>query len=112
MNQRINPFANLTEPPAFTTKPRREKPVEQEAVDQIAAENNFPSRQAAKVVKEPKRKKRIYTTGRNQQFNVKASGTTLDRFYKLADERRVSLCELLELALEALEREGAATPRS
>ena len=34
------------------------------------------------------------------------SSETLDRFYKMADEKRVPLCEMLELALEALEREG------
>jgi hypothetical protein len=33
---------------------------------------------------------------------------TLERFYKVADERNIPLGELLRLALDALEREGAS----
>ena len=36
---------------------------------------------------------------RNRQFNIKATAETVDRFYKMADERKVPLCELLEQAL-------------
>jgi hypothetical protein len=100
MSTRINPFANLAEPPVFTTKPRRETPVTEEAITRIAEEHNFPSRQA---VKAPKRKPRIYRTGRNQQFNAKATPETIQRFYKVADEKRVPLGELLKQGLDALE---------
>ena len=92
--------------PVFTTKPKREKPVETEVIARIAEENNFPSRQAAKAQKEPRRKRRVYTTGRNRQFNIKATNETVERFYKMADDRNVALCKLLEHALDALEREG------
>jgi hypothetical protein len=110
MNGRINPFANLADnPPVFTTKPRKETPVEEETVARIAEQNNFPSRQAPKSVKEPRRKRRVYTTGRNRQLNLKGTDATIERFYKMADERRVALCELLEQALDALEREGTAS---
>lgn len=34
------------------------------------------------------------------------SADTVERFYKLAEEREVPLCELLELALDALEGRG------
>ena len=108
MSGRVNPFATLAEPPVFTTKPKEEKPVEKEVIARIAEENNFPSRQAAKAPKEPRRKRRVYTTGRNQQFNIKATAATVDRFYRLADENGVSLCKLLEQALDALERGGAS----
>jgi hypothetical protein len=109
MTGRVNPFADLNRPlPSFTPKPKPDKPVAEEAIARIAEENNFPSRQAPKPPKEPRRKRRIYTTGRNQQFNIKASATTIDRFYKMADERNVPLCELLELALDALERAGGS----
>lgn len=48
MSGRVDPFAVLKEPlPSFTTKPRKDRPVEEEAVARIATENNFPSRQAA-----------------------------------------------------------------
>jgi hypothetical protein len=51
-------------------------------------------------------KRRVYTTGRNRQFNIKATSETVERFYKMAEARNVSLCKWLEHALDALEREG------
>src|SRR5580692_9912805 len=106
MNERVNPFATLAEPPVFATKTKTEKPIPNETIERIAEENNFPSRQAAKPPKEPRRKRRVYTTGRNRQFNIKATAETVERFYKMADERHVPLCELLEQALDALDRAG------
>jgi hypothetical protein len=103
MNTRVNAFANLAEPPVFATKTKTEKSVPPETIERIAEENNFPSRQAAKTPREPPRKRRVYTTGRNRQFNIKATPETVERFYKMADDRRVPLCELLEQALEALD---------
>jgi hypothetical protein len=108
MSTRVNPFANLTEPPVFTTKPKTETPVQKETIERIATENNFPSRQAPKSPKAERRKPRIYRTGRNQQFNAKATPETIQRFYKMADEKRVPLGELLKQALDALEREGVS----
>lgn len=104
MNTRVNPFATLAEPPVFTTKPKTEKPLPTETIERIAEENNFPSRQAAKAPKQSRRSRRVYTTGRNRQFNMKATAETVERFYKMADERKVPLCELLEHALDALEQ--------
>jgi len=112
MNTRVNPFATLNDPPVFTTKAKTEKPVPTATIERIAEENNFPSRQAVKVPKEPRRKRRVYTTGRNRQFNIKATAATVDRFYKMADERRVPLCELLERALDALKSAGVAGGRT
>jgi hypothetical protein len=106
MTERVNPFASLADPPVFTTKTKTEKAVPTATIERIAEENNFPSRRIIKAKKEPRRKRRVYTTGRNQQFNVRVSLGTQDRFYKLADERGVSICELLELALDALEGAG------
>jgi hypothetical protein len=67
---------------------------------------DFASRQAAKTQREPRRKRRVYTTGPNRQFNIKATSKTVERFYKMAEARNVSLCKWLEHALDALEREG------
>jgi hypothetical protein len=106
MNDRVNPFATIKDPPVFTTKPKAEKPIEEETITRIAEENKFPSRQAARPVKVERRKPRIHRTGRNQQFNAKATAETINKIYKLADERRVPLGELLRLAIDALEREG------
>lgn len=52
----------------------------------------------------PHRRIARHRTGRNQQLNIKATAETIDRFYKLADKRRVALGELLEQGLDALER--------
>jgi hypothetical protein len=103
MNQRVNAFADLASP-VFKPKPRKdERPVANETIDRIAEDNNFVSRQPAKTTKEPRRKRRQYTTGRNQQINIKAKNETIERFYKLADQRHVPLGELFEHALDALE---------
>ena len=52
----------------------------------------------------PPRRVARHRTGRNRQLNVKATAETIERFYKLADQRRVALGELLEQALDALEK--------
>lgn len=111
MSGRVDPFAILREPlPSFTTKAKTDKPVAKETMERIAEENNFPSRQAAKAPKVERRKPRVYRTGRNQQFNAKATPETIEKFYKLANERNVPLGELLRLALNALERAGGSVP--
>lgn len=107
MSGRVDPFALLREPlPSFATKPKKEKPVEEEALARIAEDNRFPSRQAPKPSKVERRKPRVYRTGRNQQFNAKATPETIAKFYELANEKNVPLGELLRLALDALERAG------
>jgi hypothetical protein len=107
MNERVNSFAMLNNPPAFTTKPKSEKPVEETAIAVLAEQNNFTSRQPAKTTKTERRKPRTHRTGRNVQFNAKATSATVSKIYKLADERKVPLGKLLELAVDALERERA-----
>jgi len=106
MSGRVNAFENLTEAPAFEVKPRAEKPVAKDAVDRVAADNGFPSRQARNKAASPARKPRLYRTGRNRHFGVKTTDATIERYYRMADERNVPLCVLLELALDALERGG------
>jgi hypothetical protein len=108
MNGRVNPLAILTDPDAFTAKPKSERRVEQAAIDSLARQENFPSRQAAKPPAEPKRKQRRYRTGRNRHIPIKATDETAERFYKAADARNVPLGELLRLALDALERAGGS----
>lgn len=106
---RVNPFADPEAVPAFDVKPRAPKQVEPEQIDQLAKEHNFPSRQAPKAshakpkASSPTRRRRVHRTGRNQQFNIKASQKTIERFYTLADEKGLTLGELLEHALNALE---------
>lgn len=100
---RVNPFDDLSD---FTLK-TQQKPVESDHIERLAQDNGFPSRQAAaplKVAKTALKARRRYRTGRNQQLNIKATAETIAAFYRLADERRVPLGELLEQALEALEQ--------
>lgn len=106
--ERVNPFANTTTAPAFDVKPRSAKPVALEQINLLAREHNFPSRQPARTLEASTRKRRTHKTGRNQQLNFKATAATIDRFYGMADKRNVLLCELLEQALDALEREDGA----
>lgn len=108
MSARVNAFADLAvNLPSFDVKPRAGKPAAKEAVDRIAEDNGFPSRQAKKSQRIPNREPRVYRTGRNRHFGIKATHETVERFYKMADERKVVHGRLLELALDALEAAGS-----
>jgi hypothetical protein len=100
---RANPFADVENLPAFEPKPRASKPIEKDRIEKIADANDFPSRQAARA---PARREggRRYKTGRNQQINIKATAQVIERLYRMADARHVPLGELLEQALDALEK--------
>jgi hypothetical protein len=109
MSGRVDSFADLnTRLPSFGVKPRQEKPLAKETVDRVAEESGFPSRPAmpARTEKKQKRAPRRHRTGRNRHFGLKATEETIERFYKMADERKVVHGLLLEMALDALERAG------
>src|SRR5580658_2036866 len=112
MSERTNPFAMLKDPPVFSTKPKSDKPVEEAAIERLATQNNFPSRQAPRAPAVPRRKPRRYKTGRNQQLNIKATGETIERFLKAADAENVPLGEMLKRALDAFERAGGSSQRT
>jgi hypothetical protein len=52
-----------------------------------------------------KRTPRRYRTGRNVQFNMKASQEAVDAFYAISDKQGWVLGETLEHAVAALRRE-------
>lgn len=107
MNERVNPFGSLDDFAPAKPKEKAQKPIEKAAVDQVAEENNFPSRQPVKAKPAPApvpRQQRRYTTGRNQQINVKATAETVDRLYRIADDMNLPLGEVLARALDALEK--------
>lgn len=93
-----------------------------EKVREVSEAANFHSREPAKVTPEPtadpapadavksRRQPRTHRTGRNVQFNVKASQEAIDAFYRISDEQSWVLGETLERALSALERDLAAKP--
>ena len=82
MSTRVNPFANLEDPPVFTTKAKKETPVEKETIERIAEQNNFPSRQAPKPSKAERRKPRIYLYMANSKIMRRLeSDTSLENVY-------------------------------
>lgn len=99
--ERANPFNDLATD--FAPKKAPAKPVEAAQIDRLAQENGFPSRERPANPKPVQRARRRYTTGRNQQINIKATGETIELFYRMADARSVPLGELLERALQALQ---------
>jgi hypothetical protein len=109
MSTRKNPFATLAEASAFQTKPPRAEPISDAAIDDIAKNRNFPSREGPRSATKPARQPRRYRTGRDQHVGIKTTIETRDRFYKAADDRKVPLGVLLELALDALDRAGASS---
>ena len=108
---RANPFADLNE---FQAKPKP-KPIEKAKIEQLAQENGFPSRQPVKSTpekitkpeKKANRRGRRYTTGRNQQINIKATSETIEKLYKIADREQIPLGKVLELAIDAMETRAA-----
>jgi hypothetical protein len=107
MASRNNAFSNLGaefKPKASETK--REPAIDPKAIDSIAEEHDFPSRSTAKATKDvsPTRRRRI--TGRNQQINIKTTAEAIERLYAIADRKRVTLGQVLEDALDALEKAG------
>jgi hypothetical protein len=104
---RANPFSDIETLPTFEPKSKALQPVANDQIDKIAAANGFPSRQAAKTPGRARAGRR-YKTGRNQQINIKATSQVIERLYKMADARRVPLGELLEQAINALEKSGAS----
>lgn len=85
----------------------------------VAENNQFMSRQAQKSTDVPVTTTSLvpapamarYTTGRNQQLNMKAKGDTIEKLKRLAGEaseresRSIPQAEILERALQAYERE-------
>jgi len=108
MSARKNPFATLADAARFEPKPLRTQPVPDEAIERIAENRNFPSREAPKPTARPARKQRRYRTGRDRHLGIKATAETVERFYKEADARNMPLGEVLRLALDALARAGGA----
>jgi hypothetical protein len=107
MNARKNPLESLLIVPSFQTKPPRAQSLPTDDIERIAEQRNFPSREAPKTTK-GRRHQRRFRTGRDQHVGVKTTEETRDRFYKMADEHKVPLGELLRLALDALERAGGS----
>jgi hypothetical protein len=79
-----------------------------EQVRAVAEAANFPSREASRAPDKTaiQRPGRVYRTGRNVQFNIKALQETVDEFYAITDAHTGwVLGYTLERAVAALKRE-------
>ena len=94
-------------PPATPAGPSPEK------VRAVSEAANFRSREARTPLppapQKQKREPRRYRTGRNVQFNCKASQESIDSFYAIAEKQNWVLGYTLERALAALARELETT---
>lgn len=103
---RVNPVGNLDD---FTPAAKPAKPVVREQIEKLSQETGFPSRQAAPAAPAPANTRaRRYTTGRNQQINIKATAETIARLNRYADENRMPLGEVLRVAMDSLEEKRRA----
>jgi hypothetical protein len=104
---RADPFSGDLDLSDFKPSAVKKPKLEADAIRQVSEANNFPSRAAAKpkAAREPaaftQRRRR---TGRNVQFNIKATPETIARFTALADKNGWVFGEALEHALDALEQ--------
>jgi len=111
MTQRASIFEDTLEVDVSDFSPKKRpdtKAPSQEQVRAVAEAANFPSRQARDLPAKPKTKRepRIHRTGRNVQFNVKASQETIDAIYAVTDAHEGwVLGYTLERAIAALKRE-------
>jgi hypothetical protein len=102
---RVDPFAGDLDLSDFKPAAPKKPKVEPEMIREVSEANNFPSRAASKT---PKTKaaavQRRRRTGRNVQFNIKATPATIARFTALADQNGWVFGEALDRALDALEK--------
>ena len=109
--QRASVFEDVPELDVSAFSPRKRADVKaptREEVKAVAEGANFPSRQAPAATTKPSKKRapRVYRTGRNVQFNVKASQETVDAIYTITDAHDGwVLGYTLERAVAALQRE-------
>ena len=101
MTGRADPFAGDLDLSDFKPTPARTLAAPQ-AVREASEAHDFPSRLANRAAESrpPQRRRR---TGRNVQFNIKATADTIARFTALADKRGVAFGELLEQLVAAAE---------
>jgi hypothetical protein len=101
---RVDPFAGDLDLSDFKPAAPKKPKVEPEMIREVSEANNFPSRAASKTQKIKAAVQRRRRTGRNVQFNIKATAATIARFTALADQNGWVFGEALDRALDALEK--------
>ena len=110
---RVDPFGGDLDLSDFKPAPVKKPKPEAAIIREVSEANNFPSRAAGKpkaqkeAAASPQRRRR---TGRNVQFNIKATPETIARFTALADKNGWVFGETLDRALDALEQMSSAKP--
>lgn len=100
---RADPFAGNLDLSDFAPAAPKKPKIEPAMIREVSEANNFPSRAAPKPskIKAIQRRRR---TGRNVQFNIKATPETIARFTALSDQNSWVFGETLDRALDALEK--------
>jgi hypothetical protein len=101
---RVDPFAGDLDLSEFKPAPPKKPKIEAAVIREVSEANNFPSRAASKPQKIKTAVQRRRRTGRNVQFNIKATPETIARFTALADQNGWVFGEALDRALDALEK--------
>jgi len=102
---RVDPFAGALDLSDFKPTQPRKPAAQKAAIREVSEANNFPSRapERASVAKPVQRRRR---TGRNVQFNIKATAETIARFTALADKRGLAFGELLDQLVGSADAQG------
>lgn len=105
MNERRKTFGATPDPTdddlgAGDFKPRPIARPDPEAARRVAEEGGFT---AGATSRAPGDTQRRYRTGRTAQLNLKVTPENRARFAAMADEARISMNELFEIALNALQ---------
>ena len=108
---RHNPLGALgedhdDEAPASQPQPRKPKLPKEEA-ERILRQEGFSQgmpKESASAPAPAVTRGRRRVTGRIHQINVKTTEAAIEQFYRIAEEMRAPLGEVLEQALEALEK--------
>ena len=107
MNERRRTFSATPGPDeeveAGEFQPRPISRPDPDAARRVAEEGGYTS---GASTKRPGDTQRRYRTGRTEQLNLKVTRETKVRFQQIADAAGVSMNEMFERALAALDREG------
>ncbi len=102
---RVDPLGDL-DLTDFKPAPTKRPAVQKDAIREISEAHKFPSRAPERTNPVKKAVQRRRRTGRNVQFNIKATPETIARFTSIADKHGFVFGELLDRALDALEKNG------
>jgi hypothetical protein len=108
---RVDPFAGDLDLSEFKPAAPKKPKIEAAIIREVSEANNFPSRAVSKPQKIKPAVQRRRRTGRNVQFNIKASAETVRRFVAISDAYGWPSGLTMEHAIGALEKELARESR-